>query len=156
MGVQPSSTIGARLREARNNKGMTQQKVADILGVTRSVISKYESEINDPSTDNVRVMAEAYGVSPNFIYGKDEAEHDPKPSFDWTIILRQPNRNEAWIIAHHLKRKYQVPQEEFSRWEDEIYKTYGDIEELPIDTAPAAEGPKTPGSGIFSEEDEDA
>lgn len=63
------STIGKRLKLAREAKKITQEEIAKILGVTKSVISRYESGTNDPPTENLIVMAEKYGVSADYLLG---------------------------------------------------------------------------------------
>lgn len=68
--------ISERLRSARKRKGLTQEEVARILGVTRSVIARYESGINDPPTENVSMLAEIYNVSVDYLLGRTD---DPRP-----------------------------------------------------------------------------
>lgn len=70
------SLIGERLREARVKRGLTQAEVAERLGVTRSVIARYESGINDPPSENISKMAEILGVSADYLLGRT---HDPRP-----------------------------------------------------------------------------
>lgn len=47
--IENSEELGRNLREARESKNLTQQKVADILNVERSAISYYESGKSLPS-----------------------------------------------------------------------------------------------------------
>ena len=44
---------GRKLKEIRERKGLTLQDVAKNCGVSYSTISKYESEINNPSDETV-------------------------------------------------------------------------------------------------------
>ena len=69
-------SIGDRLRKGRNRTGLTQDEVASKLGVTRSVIARYESETNDPPTENIVKMAEMYGVSADWLFCLTD---DPRP-----------------------------------------------------------------------------
>lgn len=43
---------------------MTQEFVADRLGVSRQAVSKWENGTSDPSTSNLLALAKLYGVSP--------------------------------------------------------------------------------------------
>jgi repressor LexA len=51
----------------RNQKGLTQQELADQVGVTRTTIANYESGLRDPSTPIVRKIAEVLGVTTDFL-----------------------------------------------------------------------------------------
>ena len=42
---------------------MTQEFVAESLGVTRQAVSKWESGASDPSTTNLMTLAKLFGVT---------------------------------------------------------------------------------------------
>ena len=42
---------------------MTQEFVAEAIGVSRQAVSKWESGASDPSTSNLLALAKLYGVS---------------------------------------------------------------------------------------------
>lgn len=76
------SSLGDRLREARTNKELTQDEVASRLGVTRSVIARYESNTNDPPSENLRKLAEIYNVSTDWLLGRTNVMELPPQSAD--------------------------------------------------------------------------
>lgn len=41
---------------------MTQEFVAETLGVSRQAVSKWESGVSDPSTTNLMALAKIFGV----------------------------------------------------------------------------------------------
>lgn len=51
------------LRENRIHCKMTQEFVAETLGVSRQAVSKWENGTADPSTSNVIALAKLYGIS---------------------------------------------------------------------------------------------
>lgn len=51
------------IRKARKAAGMTQQKLADLLGVNRATVSKYESGAIDPPYSQMQNMSDVLGVS---------------------------------------------------------------------------------------------
>ncbi len=53
---------GEVLKEHRTRCKMTQEFVAEALGVTRQAVSKWESGRSDPSTSNLLALARLYGV----------------------------------------------------------------------------------------------
>ena len=55
-------TLGETLRERRAACRMTQEFVAESLGVSRQAVSKWESGKTDPSTANLLALADLYGI----------------------------------------------------------------------------------------------
>lgn len=56
-------TIGETLQKLRNEKKMSQEKVAEIVGVSRQAVSKWENDLSYPDTKNLILLAEAFNVS---------------------------------------------------------------------------------------------
>lgn len=56
-------SLGEAIRERRIACGMTQEFVADSLGISRQAVSKWENGNSEPSTSNLYALAELYGVS---------------------------------------------------------------------------------------------
>ena len=56
-------TLAQTLKEHRLVKNMTQEFVAETLGVSRQAVSKWESGASDPSTANLIALARLYGVT---------------------------------------------------------------------------------------------
>ena len=56
-------TLGETIREYRMERNMTQEFVAESLGVSRQAVSKWEKGTSDPSTSNLLALAKLYGVS---------------------------------------------------------------------------------------------
>ena len=57
------ASLGEVLRKYRTERNMTQEFVAESLGVSRQAVSKWEKGISDPSTSNLLALAKLYGVS---------------------------------------------------------------------------------------------
>ena len=56
------SSLGNSLYSARKSKGLTQEEVAEKLGVSRQAVSKWENGTSDPSTSNLCALAKLYGI----------------------------------------------------------------------------------------------
>jgi transcriptional regulator with XRE-family HTH domain len=64
LGVGIAMGLAARIRRARRIAGISQQALADALGVTRSAVSNWESDSGvRPATDRLAVLARALHVS---------------------------------------------------------------------------------------------
>jgi len=59
--------LSIRLKQLRTAKGLTQQQAANAVGVTRSVISGYETEMRFPSLDILVSLARLYGVTTDYL-----------------------------------------------------------------------------------------
>ena len=62
--TETRKTLGQILKEHRVRCKMTQEFVAERLGVSRQAVSKWESGATDPSTSNLLALAKLFAVSP--------------------------------------------------------------------------------------------
>lgn len=65
--------LGDTLKSYRTNCKMTQEFVAESLGVSRQAVSKWENGTSDPSTSNLFALAKLYGVSVDELLNGSEA-----------------------------------------------------------------------------------
>lgn len=64
-------TFHDRLRAIRLEKGLTQQQLADAIGVTKSTMAKYDRGDLEPNLTNVKKIADALNVSVDLLLGND-------------------------------------------------------------------------------------
>lgn len=57
-------TLGNVIKKHRTDNKMTQEFVAEYLGVSRQAVSKWESGTSDPSTSNLIVLAKLFKTTP--------------------------------------------------------------------------------------------
>ena len=71
-----------KLQELRKQKALTQEELAEILFVSRTAISKWESGRGYPSIDSLKAIAKFFGVTIDELLSGDElltiAEEDTK------------------------------------------------------------------------------
>ena len=63
--------IGSKIKAARNKAGITQEKAADELGVTRQTISNWENNRSFPDIVSVVKMSDLYSVSLDHLLKED-------------------------------------------------------------------------------------
>lgn len=63
-------TIGDTIKLLREERRLSQQKLADILNVARSTISMYESGSRIPEDDMKDLICDYFNVDMNYLYGK--------------------------------------------------------------------------------------
>lgn len=67
------------LKKLRQEKKYSQQKLADILNVSRSTVAMWETNASEPSNEMLRQIADIFGVSTDYLLGKKD---DPTPQKD--------------------------------------------------------------------------
>lgn len=60
-----------RLKECREMRGLSQKEVAATLKVSAPSVSNWESEKTRPTHDNLEKLADLYGVSVDYLLGRD-------------------------------------------------------------------------------------
>ena len=61
--AETKRSLGEALKAHRTRCKMTQEFVAETIGVSRQAVSKWESGTSEPSTSNLLALAKLYGVS---------------------------------------------------------------------------------------------
>ena len=61
--AEDAKTLGEVLKKRRMDCKMTQEFVAETLGVSRQAVSKWESGASDPSTTNLMALAKLFGTT---------------------------------------------------------------------------------------------
>lgn len=62
-------TIGENIRKLRQEQGVTQEKLAEYLGITYQAISKWENNAGLPDISLVVPLSSFFGVSPDVLFG---------------------------------------------------------------------------------------
>jgi len=70
--------ISERILHQRKIKGLSQEELADKIGVSRQAVSKWESEQSIPDIDKVVLMSELFEVSSDYLLRGIEAEKSAK------------------------------------------------------------------------------
>ena len=68
--MEYKETMGKRISELRKNKGMTQEQLAQQVGVTAQAVSKWENDLSCPDISILPQLAEALGVTTDELLGK--------------------------------------------------------------------------------------
>ena len=68
--MEYKETMGKRISELRKNKGMTQEQLAQRVGVTAQAVSKWENDLSCPDISILPQLAEALGVTTDELLGK--------------------------------------------------------------------------------------
>lgn len=133
-----------RLREAREAKGLTQQELANIVGVSKSAIANYETGVSAAKEQVLIKLFSALDVTPNYLW-QDEME-DVKSSFVCSYherVIIQKYRD----LDDHGKRMVDIViKEETERMEQEQQE---DVLQIDLFDLPASAGFGLPLEGDY-------
>ena len=125
------SVIGQQIKQYRLEKGYTQEKLGQMIGVTTQAVSKWERG-SSPDAELLPLIADALGVSIDALFGREEEDLElvmnkklSKMSshqafhytfhFCWSIILGltgDPSFTEDFIdtfVSHANNKREQIP-----------------------------------------------
>ncbi|MDO4777926.1 MAG: helix-turn-helix transcriptional regulator [Tissierellia bacterium] len=92
--------IGNKIKNARKEKGITQEQAAEILGVSRQTISNWETEKSYPDIISVIKMSEHYDVSLDYLL---KGENQMKKYYEYldesTNVVKSKTRLSKLILV---------------------------------------------------------
>ena len=66
------SKFGERLKEIRIEKGLTQDRLSDAVGITQASISAYEAQKMSPTAEVIITFCKFFQVSADFLLGLED------------------------------------------------------------------------------------
>ncbi len=87
-------SLGPRISVLRADRGWTQQRLADRLGISRVAVSHLETDINTPSERTVAMLAGLFGMEPHDLvagtsYPLAKSDRLPLVVTRWTEVEHQ-------------------------------------------------------------------
>lgn len=112
-------TFHDRLRAIRLERGLTQQQLADAIGVTKSTMAKYDRGALEPNLTNVCRIADALNVSLDYlVYGKEPIE---------TVLRSLIDLIENRVISNN-NGQLKVDNPIFSKFTEQIFTTFSEFD----------------------------
>ena len=100
-----------RLYELRKLHNLSQEELAERLGVSRQAVSKWERSEASPDTDNLIALAKIYGLSlDELIYGEksEKRERVEEPSEDPSEEAEEMSHDEPLFTVEDKNNKVQI------------------------------------------------
>ena len=91
--------LGEKIKSYRENKNMTQNEIADILGVKSATVSKYESGTLEPNIESLRKLAEIFEISVDELI--KEENFDVSKINILEVLREQKNMNLKGNLYHN-------------------------------------------------------
>lgn len=126
--------FGNTLKEIRTSKNLSQENMANLLNISRTAYTKYETGDSLPSIQTIKIICEVLNVSANYLLGIDEdkiinLENTIKNPFNVTELYMYFNAysrvndsfdlGEYKLIIHKVDNKFLV---DFCDMNNKIYE----------------------------------
>ena len=119
---------GDKLSEARRDTGLTQEKVAEMTGLSVSAIRRYERGVSSPSTLTLLALATIYDKEPGWFTPQGYFTDDDQQRFDASTKPKwNPNSPVDPVIGYYTIIKDHITPEAKDRIINFIVFTYRDI-----------------------------
>lgn len=87
-----------RLFDLRRQAGLSQEELANLLGLTRQAVQKWEAGTSRPDMDNLTALASYFHVSLDYLVtGREDAGSPPPPEYTPAV----PPQSTTTVIHHH-------------------------------------------------------
>ena len=103
-------TFGAKLKEARQKAGFSQEELAERMSVSRSAVAKWEIDKGMPDIDNLKAIAKLLDVSVDYLL-------DDGTSLDLSITREAIDLKGKTGIIKKAKLKDSLVKERFADYE---------------------------------------
>nr|WP_164671143.1 helix-turn-helix transcriptional regulator [Virgibacillus doumboii] len=80
--------FGKRVKYLRNKRGISQERVADAIGISRARYAHYENNRVEPDLDLIRKIADYYDVTTDYLMGRTENTEFNKENDKTKIIYK--------------------------------------------------------------------
>ncbi len=116
-GKKTMETLGTRLKNLRKSKKLTQQQIADAIGVSKTSVIYWEKDENLPKHDSLMALAQILGVTSNYLlYGKEDDSLDRNVTAPFPISGRLVPVI-SWVQAGTWTAADSVPLDtQFKEW----------------------------------------
>lgn len=74
------------LKDLRIKRKLTQQQVADTIGCSVIVYSRYEREARQPSIDVLIKLSDLFGVTIDYLVGKEQIEDGTLSTYERALV----------------------------------------------------------------------
>ena len=91
-----------RIKQCRQNVGLTQEQVADEMGVSRQAVTKWENGKSAPSTENLFKLASLFGTTVDFLLPELEDRQLEMKKKKRYCILRSVLFTVVWYLLVFL------------------------------------------------------
>lgn len=140
-------TFGEKLKEARKQAGLSQEQLAEKIGISRSTVAKWETGMGLPDIDNLKIISDLLDVSVDYLLDSGEAIEQSiiKESVDISKYKGTKRRRKDKIVREKYPEAKIFPliaREKLSKEERVFSNALGILTDAPFNTAEIYHGIK--------------
>jgi transcriptional regulator with XRE-family HTH domain len=76
------SSLGDRLKEARERKNLKQIQVMRHTGINNKTLSGYENGVSEPDMESLKILADFYEVDLDYLFGRQKEEKNSETDIE--------------------------------------------------------------------------
>ena len=93
-------TFQERLNQLRRERGLSQEDLAEVVGVTRQAVQKWESGASRPDMDNLTALADYFGVTLDYlVMGREQP-----PAAQGQTVINNYYHTDRWEYEYKSER----------------------------------------------------
>lgn len=121
--------LGENLFQARKKKGLSQEAVAEKLGVSRQTISKWETDETLPDIRQAKRLAVLYGLTLDELIEFDADVQEIQEVINKTTeeTVKKVDWTKMWAVKYPILSRYQE-EVNVADYEKQLQKLLGDME----------------------------
>lgn len=117
-------SVGDKIRSTRKERGLTQKELGSLCGMADSAIRRYESNRGNPTEKTLQRIADALGVSPDYLLGESHLKgilNYRTSSIKQTIFAYL---DKSKLSKEDFCKEINLPFDEWFRWKEDSSKSY--------------------------------
>lgn len=85
-------TFGQRLKELRNERGISQNELSKHIGVSKSSVNMYERDEREPGFETLEAIADFFNVNMDYLLGRESRISADTASYEITLNAQVPEK----------------------------------------------------------------
>lgn len=96
-----NDVIGANIAKLRKEKNMTQEQLANLVGISYQAVSKWENGLSSPDVSSFPLLADVFGVTIDELFGREGTPHEAASAEQTADELPWPDDDCLYAVLYH-------------------------------------------------------
>lgn len=96
-----NDVIGANIARLRKEKNMTQDQLANLMGISFQAVSKWENGLSSPDVSSFPMLADVFGVTIDELFGRDAGRREAPAAEPENDELPWPDNDCLYAVLYH-------------------------------------------------------
>ena len=96
-----NDVIGANIARLRKEKNMTQDQLANLMGISFQAVSKWENGLSSPDVSSFPMLADVFGVTIDELFGREAARREAPDAEPKNDELPWPDDDCLYAVLYH-------------------------------------------------------